>query len=169
MSPPFAASRPPAVASKGAIRTATPPPARRALVVAADAGREQALAALDGLGYAAEAAADPYAAVARLCRERGQFGRLVLSLAAVYDEELPLIETVKRRLGPVEVVVCDVDGRGAEFAEAMRLGADALLVGGVLHRLAAPPSPAAAPEPVHPANDDAALTPDELHALLGDD
>ena len=138
------------------------------LVVAPDAGRERTLAALRELGYVAEAAPDPYAAVARLARDRGEFAGLVLSLAGIFTEELSLIQTLKR-LGRLEVVVCDMDGRGAEFAEAMRLGADALLAGGFLHRLAPPPTPAVAPEPVEPARDDATLTPDELRALLGDD
>ena len=158
-------------------------PAGRALVVAADAGRPQALATLQDLGYAAEATADPYAAVARLAADRGSFSNLVLSLAAVLPEELGVIETVKARLGPIDVTVCDVDGRGAEFGEAMRLGADALLAGGDLHRMTPPtlpPSPlpnASAPARDWPdesadrpaaGNGDPALTPAELRALLDD-
>ena len=152
------------------------PAAGRALVLAADAGREQMLATLADLGYAAEEAADPYAAVARLAAERGRFSNLILSLAAVLPEELCLIETVKARLGPIDVTVCDVDGRGAGFGEAMRLGADALLAGGHLHRMTAPAVPAASvpardwPDEAAdaPANGDAGLTPAELRALLDD-
>ena len=180
MSPPAAAPARPQTAARAAAG-AVPPPARRVLVVAQKAAGEATAQTLQGLGYAAETAEDAYAAVARLAAERGGFGLLVVSLAALFDEELPLIAAVKRRLGPVEVAVCDVDGRAARFAEAMRLGADALLAGGFLHRLS-PPAPAerppepadvdvprTPPEPDDSSDPDPALTPAELRALLGDD
>ena len=185
MTSPAARLRPPIATRNGS--GASPPDVavRRALVLVAEAGRDEARATLDALGYAPEVAADPYAAVGRLAEGVDAFGLLVVSLAAVFEEELVLIETVKQRLGPVEVAVCDVDGRGAAFAEAMRLGADALLAGGMLHRFATPPaakfmSPPDRPpdRPPDPADVDAAgvhgdpdpaLTPAELRALLGDD
>ena len=158
------------------------PAAGRALLVAAPATQAQTLAVLDGLRFAAEAVDDPYAAVARLAREGGRFGTLVLSLASMLPEELAMIDVVKRRLGPIEVVVCDVDGRGASLADAMLHGADTLLAGGFLHRVAPPRHDAgdrppsrrdsfadSEPDAASSTDDcDSPLTPDELRALLHD-
>jgi hypothetical protein len=58
---------------------------------------------------------------------------LVLSLASVYREELPIIATVKRKLRHVDIWLTQADGRLNSMAEAMRYGADGLLTDDGLH------------------------------------
>ena len=164
----LAQARRPLAASNGSVRHVVPKAASagRAVVVCGDEVRPQTLAALSALGYDAKSAADPFDAAARLAADEAT-AALVLSFAAMHPEELALIAAVKRRRPMVDVVVCDVDGRGASFAEAVRLGADALLADGQLHRIT-PPRPADPPIYRDKPSSEDALTPEELRALLHD-
>lgn len=153
-------------------------PNGQALVVADASAEEVVRAALDHVGYGAVLATDPYEAILVLAQRPLAFRAVLLSLPALYPPELRLIEVIKRRYGHVEVIVSDVRGRSAGLAEAARLGADALLEDGRLHRL----SPwsgepghreSAAPGPVEPpvrkapaSSPDAVLSAEELKALL---
>lgn len=162
-------------------------PIGRALVVANPSSRSQPLAVLQRLGYSCAEADDPYTAMLELCRNPLAYRSLIISLTSLYKEELPFVETVKRRFPHVEVWLTQTDGRQAALAESMRLGADGLLAEDGLHRIAITPAmePSAAPQPpqsIH--NDDASsseeaadldhelaigepvLTADELRALL---
>jgi len=164
-------------------------PIGRALVVANPASRSPSLAAMQRLGYSCAEADDPYTGMLELCRNALAYRALVVSLASLFKEELPFIESVKRRFPHVEVWLTQTDGRQASLAEAMRLGADGLLADDGLHRIAITPatSEAAAPVPAfrppeepaaeqsRSADDEAehelaigepVLTADELRALL---
>ena len=67
---------------------------------------------------------------------------MVLSLSSLYREELQIIAAVKRRYPHVEVWLTQTEGRAAAMAEAMRLGADGLLLEDGFHRAAvSSPSP----------------------------
>jgi hypothetical protein len=115
-------------------------PIGRALVVANPASRPQPLAALQRLGYSCAEADDPYIGMLELCRNSLAYRALVVSLASLFKEELPFIESVKRRFPHVEVWLTQTDGRQASLAEAMRLGADGLLADDGLHRIAITPA-----------------------------
>lgn len=141
-------------------------PNGQALVVADGAWRPELREALAQIGYAGYVVADPYAAALELVRRPLAFRALLLSLAAVYPQELGLIELVKRRFGHVEVIVTDAAGRSQALAEAIRLGADALLEGQRLHRVSTENPP-----PARLAEDTSAvagsmLSAAELKALL---
>jgi hypothetical protein len=167
-------------------------PIGRALVVANPSSRSQPLAALQRLGYSCAEADDPYTGMLELCRNPLAYRSLILSLTSLYKEELPFIESVKRRFPHIEVWLTQTDGRQAALAESMRLGADGLLADDGLHRIAITPateptSPAMQPTVLRPASSDPAqsappsdtsmsdrdiavgepvLTADELRALL---
>jgi DNA-binding NarL/FixJ family response regulator len=163
-------------------------PIGRALVVANPSARAQPLAALQRLGYSCAEADDPYTGMLELCRNALAYRALIVSLASLFKEELPFIESVKRRFPHVEVWLTQTDGRHSSLAEAMRLGADGLLADDGLHRIAitsaasesatqAPTFRAAEPPPgnAHAADDEVerelaigepVLTADELRALL---
>ncbi len=109
---------------------ATSRPMGRALVVGADPAPE---AALTALGFTCAHAADPYAAMAELCRRPLAYRAVILSLPTLYPEELALIGAVKRRFAHIELYLTGADGRLAALAEAMRQGADGLLDADGLH------------------------------------
>src|SRR5688572_12142475 len=135
-----------------------PAPNGRALVVA-DVSREPALGeAMEQVGFASEFVRDPYAAMLELSRRPLAFRALLLSLASLHPHELAIIEVAKRRFPHLEVLMADVAGRSAGLAEAVRLGADAVLEGRRLHRVHSParpsdrpPAPGSGAEPCQPA------------------
>jgi hypothetical protein len=91
---------------------------------------------LGRLGYSSGEADDPYAGMMELCRRPLAYQAVILSLASLYREELPIIRAIKRRYPHVEVWLAHTDGRPGALAEAMRLGADGLLDDEGLHRIA---------------------------------
>ena len=150
----------------------------RALVVGNESCCASAADALARLGQQAANAPDPYTAFAELCRRPLAYRSIILSLAGLYREEMPIISAIKHRLPHIEVYLTQTDGRAAALAEAMRLGATGLLSDEGFHPFAQHSEPAfpalarnitpfdaepAAPEytPAEPI-----LTPDELRALL---
>lgn len=164
---------------------ASPGSSGNVLAIVADASLEELNGELSRLGYKATATDDPYAALMELLDRPLVYRALVVSLPALYREELAIIRTVRQKLPHVDVLLAHTDGRHAALAEAMRLGATALLSEAAVHRLAdvkprpdeAEPAPAAeAPareaEPTEPDIDDGPqeieplLTADELRALL---
>jgi hypothetical protein len=164
----------------------------RALVVGNPPSRAEPADTLRRMGYGCAEMDDPYAAMAELCRRPLVYRALVLSLASLHREELGIIPGVKRRFPHIDIWLTHTDGRQAALADAMRLGADGLLSGEGLHRVAVPapgtgavsfPATEAAPLPIQPergaernesqpATDDGAgpsepvLSADELRALL---
>lgn len=171
-------------------------PSGRALLVSNPASRAQTLDSLERLGYGCSEADDPYAAMADLCRRPLAYQAVILSLSSLYQEELAIIRTIKRRYPHAEVWLSHTDGRQAALAEAMRLGADGLVSDDGLHRVALanglrngeqavsrgeiePVTTAASARPVSesgslesdgsqsdPLSCEPILTPDELKALL---
>ncbi|HEY2585169.1 MAG TPA: hypothetical protein VGI81_05335 [Tepidisphaeraceae bacterium] len=135
-------------------------PSGRALLIGNAVARPQVAEGLVRLGYTCGEADDPYTGMAELCRRPLAYHAVILSLASLYREELPMIRAIKRRFPHLEVWLAHTDGRPAALAEAMRLGADGLLDAEGLHRIAlegmavdeaGPPSRTAAPilsEPV---------------------
>jgi hypothetical protein len=107
------------------------------------------------MGYGCAEMDDPYAAMAELCRRPLVYRALVLSLASLHREELSIIPGVKRRFPHVDIWLTHTDGRQAALADAMRLGADGLLSGEGLHRVAVAASAPTAP--VFPATEAAPL------------
>jgi hypothetical protein len=73
-------------------------PIGRALVVGGAPSRAQPVETLRRL-YSFECAEseDPYSAVLELCRQKGVYNAVILSLASLYREELGVIATIKRR------------------------------------------------------------------------
>lgn len=130
-------------------------PSGRALLVSNPGSRDALVETVRQLGYGAWESDDPYAAMAELCRRPLVYRGVILSLASLYKEELPVVRAIKRRYPHVEVWLAHTDGRQAALAEAMRLGADGLLDEDGLHRVALP---AAAP-------DEASLSHGEVEAL----
>ena len=123
----------------------------RALVVGNAPSRAEPLNTLPRMGFGCAELEDPYAAMAELCRRPLVYRALVLSLSSLHREELGIIPGVKRRFPHVDVWLTHTDGRQAALAEAMRLGADGLLSGEGLHRIAvsgAEPPPFAASDPI---------------------
>jgi hypothetical protein len=170
-------------------------PSGRALVVGNAASRAEPLGTLQRMGYGCAEMEDPYAAMIELCRRPLLYRALILSLSSLHREELGIIPGVKRRFPHVDIWLTHTDGRQAALAEAMRLGADGLLSGEGLHRIAvgatAPasfvpsdpiplpvgepaPQPAPSPQPTArpaaPVDDSTSgepvLSADELRALL---
>ena len=103
---------------------------------------------LRDVGYSPRFVTDPYAAVVELATATGPIVAVALSLPALRAGETSLIEAIRRRYPGVDVIVTDVDGRAGVLAEAVRLGANALLLAGQLHRLTPPAGPGPAAEPV---------------------
>jgi hypothetical protein len=170
-------------------------PSGRALVVGNAASRAEPLGTLQRMGYGCAEMEDPYAAMIELCRRPLLYRALILSLSGLHREELGIIPGVKRRFPHVDIWLTHTDGRQAALAEAMRLGADGLLSGEGLHRIAegatepasfvpsdpiplpvgepAPqpaPSPQPTARPAAPVDDSTSgepvLSADELRALL---
>ena len=170
-------------------------PVGRALVVANPTSRATLEQHLARLGFDCGGFDDPYTAATELARRRLAYTALILSLSSLYREELSFIAMVKRRFPHVEIWLAHTDGRQAALAEAMRFGADGLVDGDGLHRIAAhappapaptytqlpepipavratseeetPPPPQASEEPIEGIGEPV-LTADELRALLQD-
>jgi hypothetical protein len=165
----------------------------RALVVANSSSRAHLVQTLARLGFDCAECDDPYTATLELCRRRLAYQAMIVSLASLFRSELTLIATVKRRFPHVEVWLAHTDGRQADLAESMRLGADGLLGEEGFHRIAtsapepvtyqsmpealvpmphAQPSHAVGPAPAEPDEivvpGEPVLTADELRALLQD-
>ena len=111
-------------------------PSGRALVVGNGPSRAEPADTLQRMGYGCAELDDPYAAMAELCRRPLVYRALVLSLASLHREELSIIPGVKRRFPHIDIWLTHTDGRQAALADAMRLGADGLLSGEGLHRVA---------------------------------
>lgn len=111
-------------------------PSGRALVIGSAATRPAVMESLGRLGYTCGEADDPYAGMMELCRRPLAYHAVILSLASLYREELPIIRAIKRRYAHAEVWLAHTDGRPGALAEAMRLGADGLLDDEGLHRIA---------------------------------
>jgi hypothetical protein len=111
-------------------------PSGRVIVVANASLQYETDAVMQQLGFECEPVNDPYAAIAEVCANPDSFHAIVLSLQSLYREELSVIATIKRRFAYLEIWLTHTDGRQAALAEAMRLGADGLLAGDGLHRLA---------------------------------
>jgi hypothetical protein len=139
-----------------------------ALVATASAG--SLTAELDRLGYHSTMTDDPYAALIELLDRPLVYRALVVSLPSLYREELSIIRTVRAKLPHIDVLLAHTDGRQAALAEAMRLGATALLSNEAVHRLA-DVNPAPAGEVSRPAMEESQPPPiddgpDELEPLL---
>ena len=167
---------------------ASPGSSGNVLALVADASLEELNNELNQLGYKATATDDPYAALMELLDRPLVYRALVISLPALYREELSIIRTVRAKLPHVDVLLAHTDGRHAALAEAMRLGATALLSEEAVHRLAdvnprpddadeheaaqaaAPPTATKEPEPEPeidgPPEIEPLLTAEELRALL---
>jgi hypothetical protein len=111
-------------------------PSGRALVVGNASSRAEPLGTLQRMGFGCAEMEDPYAAMIELCRRPLAYRALVLGLSSLHREELGIIPGVKRRFPHVDIWLTHTDGRQAALAEAMRLGADGLLSGEGLHRIA---------------------------------
>lgn len=168
--------------------------AGHALVVCGEAAAFALSGELEGLGFRVTVAADPYQLLLELLDRPLVYDAVVLSLPAVYKDELAVIGTIRQRVPHVEVLIAHSDGRHAMLAEAMRLGTTGLLGEEGIHRLMQvnaaftpaavrpDPSPArnetppAASSPTEeaelgPAHDDDGaplLSADELRALLSE-
>lgn len=107
-----------------------------ALAVVASVSAGELSAELVRLGYRPIAVDEPYAALIELLDRPMVYRAVVISLPALYRDELALIRTVRARLPHVDVLLAHTDGRHAALAEAMRLGATGLLSEDTIHRLA---------------------------------
>jgi hypothetical protein len=125
-------------------------PSGRALIVGNPSSRPEPVGTLQRMGFGCAESDDPYAAMAELCRRSLVYRALVLSLSSLHREELGLISGVKRRFPHVDIWLTQTDGRQAALAEAMRLGADGLLSGEGLHRIAVGGTEPASFEPQDP-------------------
>ena len=134
---------------------------------------------LQRLGYDSFHLDEPYAALLELLDRPLVYRALVISLPALYRDELSLIRTVRHCLPHLDVLLAHTDGRHAALAEAMRLGATGLLSDDTVHRLAetAPLPDANASAILEEPSDDESfddtgeiiepiLTAEELRALL---
>ncbi len=110
-------------------------PAGHALVVCLPASSQVLDSQLRCLGFEVHTLDDPYSAFVELLDRPLVYRSVVLSLAAMYREELPLIKAIRARLPHVDVLLTHTDGRAAAMAEAMRLGATGLLDEQAVHRL----------------------------------
>lgn len=111
-------------------------PIGRALIVGSPACRPASLATLQQLGYTCAELDNPYSAMAELCRRPLVYRAMILSLASLYREELPVIAATRSRWPHLEIWLTQTDGRQAALADAMRLGADGLLAEDGMHRIA---------------------------------
>ena len=87
------------------------------------------------IGFDVHGVDNPFAALVELLDRPLVYRSIVLSLAAMYREELALVKTIRLRLPHVDVLLTHIEGRSAAFAEAMRLGATGLLDDKAVHRL----------------------------------
>lgn len=110
--------------------------AGHALVACGEAAAPALSIELESLGFRVTLAADPYHLLLQLLDEPLVYDAVVLSLPAIYRDELAIIRTIRERVAHVEVLLAHVDGRHAMLAEAMRLGATGLLDAEGIHRLA---------------------------------
>ncbi len=162
-------------------------PAGHALLVCLPASLEPLGTQMRGHGYEVHGVDNPYAAFVELLDRPLVYRSVVLSLAAMYREELALVKAIRARLPHVDVLLAHTDGRAAAMAEAMRMGATGLLDEEAVHRLGdidPPPADPFNPEP-HRGNEvvaevetreplpdeetndlDPILTAEELRALL---
>jgi DNA-binding NtrC family response regulator len=106
------------------------------LVVAADTAQASAQAMLRRDGFDSHCIDEPYTAMVELLARPLVYRAVVLSLQGLYREELSIIRAVATRLPHVEVWLTHTDGRQAALAEAVRLGAVALIAEDGLHRIA---------------------------------
>ena len=120
-----------------------PKPAGRAMIVGVASAGVRAQQVMHEAGYEVESVESPYAAMLELCRRPLVYRTLVLSLQGLYRDELAIIAAVRRRFPHVSVWVSNTDGRQSALAEAMRLGAEAIV----------------ADDAIHPLNDDPVITP----------
>lgn len=90
---------------------------------------------LEAIGYRATLSPDPYALLIELLEQPMVYDAVVLSLPAIYREELWIIRTIRERMPMVDVLIAHSDGRHAALAEAMRLGATGLIGEEGIHRL----------------------------------
>jgi CheY-like chemotaxis protein len=173
-----------------------PKPVGHAMVVSGDVSRDRPGQVLRGLGYEVDFRDDPYAAMIELCRRPLVFRAVVLSLQALYRDELQIIATIRRRFPHMTIWLTQTDGRQASLAEARRLGAEGLVADDGIVTFVDSPAPVAAvapvtfrpaptPEPIRSENvepprttkrpaiaqtsTDPVLTADELQALLGNE
>ena len=122
-------------------------PAGQALVVGGDTCRTLPREVLTTLGYGVDERDDPYAAMLELCRRPLVYRALVLSLQSMYRDELTLIHAVRRRFPHVSIWLTHTDGRQASLAEAMRLGAEAIVASDGVHPFG-DPAAAHVPPPI---------------------
>ena len=150
-------------------RDITAAPNGLALVVGQPGAGPELARSLARAGYDAAFAPDPYRAMAELSRRPLAIRALVLSLAAIHPQELVMIEVVKRRLPHLDVILTDAAGHPATLADAVRLGADAVLDADRIRRVG--PSrtdPGEAPSAPADAGAEPVLSNEELRALLED-
>src|SRR3954453_2164670 len=117
-------------------------PTGRALIIGSPSCRSVPLTTLQRLGFTCAEVDDPYSAMTEVCRRPLAYRAVILSLASLYREELPIIQSIKRRWPHVDIWLTQTDGRHAALADAMRLGADGLLSEDGLHRTAIAGAPA---------------------------
>jgi len=142
--------------------------AGHALVACGEATSSALSAELESLGFRVTIAPDPYGLLLELLDRPLVYDAVVLSLPAVYRDELAVIGTIRARVPHVEVLIAHSDGRHAMLAEAMRLGATGLLGEEGIHRLMqvnANSTPAAL-RPETPARNE---TPTAVSSPAGDD
>jgi DNA-binding NarL/FixJ family response regulator len=104
-----------------------PKSAGRAIVVGLASARLSAQKVLQQAGYDVECLESPYAAMLELCRRPLVYRTLVLSLQGLYRDELNIISVVRRRFSHISIWISHTDGRQTALAEAMRLGAEAIV------------------------------------------
>lgn len=110
-------------------------PAGHALVVCMPASLDALTNDLAALGFEVHGIDNPFAAIVELLDRPLVYRSVILSLPALYREELNLIKTIRSRLPHIDVLLAHTDGRAAAMAEAMRLGATGLLDDEAVHRL----------------------------------
>jgi len=118
-------------------------PTGRGLLVGSPAARAEAAEWLNRLGCQCLELDDPYAAMAELSQRPLAYSAIVLSLGALFKEELQIIPVIKRRFVHVDIWLARTEGRQTAVDEAMQLGADGYVAEDGLHRL---PSPEVAAE-----------------------
>lgn len=120
-------------------------PAGHALVICVPASLDALSSELRTLGYDVNGVDNPFTAIVELLDRPLVYRSVVLSLPAVYREELSLIKTIRARLPHIDVLLAHTDGRASAMAEAMRLGATGLLGEDAVHRLSDVEPPPADP------------------------
>lgn len=142
-------------------------PAGLALLVCLPASQETLSAQLRTLGYDVRGVDNPYAALVELLDRPLVYRSVVLSLAAMYREELALVKAIRARLPHVDVLLAHTDSRAAAMAEAMRMGATGLLDEDAVHRLGDIDPPPA--DPFKPQREPEAAAKGESHEPLPDE